>query len=164
MFPNPSPRTHLSPRKARLTRLDGARGKKKVWRPYVRIWGLSEANVLYWRKCLWHCWDFSASPGAPIVIRRRGIYHLPCLPGYTPDADAVVHKLVMFFVKQHHQVTHPRTLNRYFETNYCCCQAKWKSYIRVRRDYRFGKWHTVHRVRAISCDWGRRGTTPFGVH
>jgi len=24
--------------------------------------GLSEANILYRRKCLWHCWDFSAPP------------------------------------------------------------------------------------------------------
>jgi len=43
-----------------VTRLDGAQGKKQVWHPHVRTWGLSEANVLYWRKYLWHCWDFSA--------------------------------------------------------------------------------------------------------
>jgi len=41
-----------------VTRLDGARVKKQVWCPHVRTWGLSEANVLYWRKYLWHCWDF----------------------------------------------------------------------------------------------------------
>jgi len=35
-----------------VTRWDGARGKKQVWRPRVRNWGLSEANVLYWRKYL----------------------------------------------------------------------------------------------------------------
>jgi len=29
-----------------VTRWDGARGKKQVWRPHVRTWGLSEANVL----------------------------------------------------------------------------------------------------------------------
>ena len=40
-----------------VTRLDGARGKKQVWRPHVRSWGLLEANVLHWRKYLWHCWD-----------------------------------------------------------------------------------------------------------
>ena len=33
------------------TRLDGARGKKQVWRPYVRTWGLSEANVVHWSSC-----------------------------------------------------------------------------------------------------------------
>ena len=43
-----------------VTRLDGTRGKRQVWRPYVRTWDLSEANVLYWRKYLWHCWDFMA--------------------------------------------------------------------------------------------------------
>ena len=45
-----------------VTRLDGARGKK-----HVRTWGLSEGNVLYSKRCLWHYWDFSAPPA---VIRR----------------------------------------------------------------------------------------------
>ena len=71
-----------------ITRLDGARGKKQVWRPHVRNWGLSETNVLHWRMCLWHCWDFSAPGvirrpprwfGAPIVIRRPG----SCASSYT---------------------------------------------------------------------------------
>ena len=34
-----------------------SRDKKQVWLPRVRTWCLSEANVVYWRKCLWH-WDF----------------------------------------------------------------------------------------------------------
>jgi len=42
-----------------VTRWDGARDKKQVWLPGVRTWCLSEANLLYWRKCLWHDWDFS---------------------------------------------------------------------------------------------------------
>ena len=50
-----------------VTRLDGARGKKQLWRPHVRTWGLSEANVLYWREYMWRCWGFSALPA---VIRR----------------------------------------------------------------------------------------------
>jgi len=50
-----------------VTRLDGARGKKQVCRPHIWTWDLSEANVLYWRKYLWHCWDFS-TPSA--VIRK----------------------------------------------------------------------------------------------
>jgi len=40
------------------------------WRPWqetnlasrVRTWCLSEPNALYWRKYLWHCWDFSSPP------------------------------------------------------------------------------------------------------
>ena len=42
-------------------------GKKEVWRPHVWTWGLSEANVLFWNKCLWHCCDFLAprSDSAP---------------------------------------------------------------------------------------------------
>jgi len=27
------------------------RGKEQVWRPHIRTWGLSEANVLYWSTC-----------------------------------------------------------------------------------------------------------------
>ena len=42
-----------------ITSLDGARGKKQVWRPRVRSWVLSEENVLYWRNYLRHCQDFS---------------------------------------------------------------------------------------------------------
>ena len=48
-----------------VTRLDGAWGKKQVWCPHVRTWGLSEANVLFWKKCFWHLCDFLA----PTVIR-----------------------------------------------------------------------------------------------
>jgi len=43
-----------------VTRLDGARCKKPVWRPRVWTWDLSEASLLYWRKYLWYCCDFSA--------------------------------------------------------------------------------------------------------
>jgi len=60
-------------RRRGVTRWDGIRGKKRVWRPYVRTWDLSEPNALYWRKYLWHCWDFSAPPqslGAPTITRR----------------------------------------------------------------------------------------------
>ena len=41
-----------------VTRLDGAWGNKYVWRSHVRTWGLSEANVLFRKKFLWHCCDF----------------------------------------------------------------------------------------------------------
>ena len=37
----------------------------------------SEANMLYWRKYLWHFWDFSAPSAViqrPVVIRRPGNY------------------------------------------------------------------------------------------
>jgi len=39
----------------------------QVWRTHVRTYGFSVANVLYSRKCLWHCWNFSTSP---TVIQR----------------------------------------------------------------------------------------------
>jgi len=54
-------------------RLDSTWGKKQVWCSNVRNWGLSEANVLYWRKYLWHCWDFLVPPHpfvGPAVIWR----------------------------------------------------------------------------------------------
>ena len=58
-----------------VARLDGARGKKQVGRPCVRTWGFSKVNVLYWRKYLWHCWDFSA----PSELWP------PCPPRYVPS-------------------------------------------------------------------------------
>jgi len=41
-----------------LMRLDDSRIEEQVWRLNVGPRGLSEANVLYWRKYLWRCWDF----------------------------------------------------------------------------------------------------------
>jgi len=55
-------------------------------------------------------------------------------------------------------LAHPETFSQYSETNYCCCEAKWKSYFKVGRDYRFRKRCTVHGVCAIPCDWGLHGT------
>jgi len=66
---------YFAPHARDVTRLDGARDSKQVWRPDVRTWGISEANVVYWRKYLWHCWAFSA-PHA--VIRRP---HIGSAPG-----------------------------------------------------------------------------------
>ena len=45
-----------------VTRLDGPLGKKQVWRHHVRTSSLSAANILYLRKYLLHCWEFSAPP------------------------------------------------------------------------------------------------------
>ena len=58
-----------------VTRLDGAWGKKQLWLPHIWIWSLMEANWLYWRKYLWHCWISSAPPA---VIRRP---HSDSAPG-----------------------------------------------------------------------------------
>ena len=67
------------------TKLDGARGEKQVWRPYVRTWDLSEANV--------HCTEvlvtllelFGARQSfrSLIVIRRPGNC-APCPPSLRP--------------------------------------------------------------------------------
>ena len=76
-----------------VTRKDGARCKNQIWRRHIWIWGLMEANRLYWRRYLWHCWKFSAPPA---VIRRphshfgaRGIA-LPLHPLVTPLNGIVV--------------------------------------------------------------------------
>jgi len=69
-----------------VTRLDGARDKKQLWRLRVRTWGLSEANVLYWRKHVWYCWDFHP----PAVIRRLHSNLAPgnCAPlRYAPGSE-----------------------------------------------------------------------------
>ena len=49
-----------------VTRLDGARGKMQVRRPHFWTWGIPEANVLYWKMCVWHCCFL----GAHSIIRR----------------------------------------------------------------------------------------------
>jgi len=64
--------------------------RSKFGPPHVRNWGLSEANLLYWRKCLWHCWDFSAPPqwfGPSIVTRRPG--NCATLPPFVKPLPAV---------------------------------------------------------------------------
>ena len=59
-------------------------GQKTTLHPHVRTWGLSEANLLYWGKYLWHCWDFSA----PLAgIRRPGNYS-PLSPSLRPCSGA----------------------------------------------------------------------------
>ena len=58
-----------------VTRLDGARGKKLVWRPQVRTWGLSEAN---------YCIEESACNIVGLLCAPRSHSALPAviwLPG-----------------------------------------------------------------------------------
>jgi len=87
------PLTHLRLPQAHLSSKGPhcGQGRNEVrWRPgqeatlatRVRNWCLSEANVLYWRNYLWHCWEFSAPPA---VIRRPGNCALLPLPRYAPD-------------------------------------------------------------------------------
>jgi len=77
------------------SRFGGTKGPpKQVWRSRVRTWHLLKANALYWRKYLWHCWEFTANPavircpqqlfGAPIVIRRPGICAPVAVPASRP--------------------------------------------------------------------------------
>ena len=78
-----------------ITRLDGAQVKMQVWRPHVQTWDLSEANIWYWRKYLWHCWAFLAPPA---VILRSGTC-VPLVPTrYAPGCIAPPGSTI-----QHHQ-------------------------------------------------------------
>ena len=72
--------------------LDGARGKKQVWGLHVRTWGLSEANVLCWRKYLRHWWEFSASTH---WFDARGI--VPPLSSLATPLVLLLTRLVMRF-------------------------------------------------------------------
>jgi len=97
-----------------VTRLDGARGKKQVWRPNVRTWGLSEANVLRWRMYLWQCWDFSASPQ---LFRAPAVLWHPenCAP--LPPRYAAAPLIYMNWINSHNQVEdQPFTFCRRFCT------------------------------------------------
>ena len=94
-----------------VRRLDGVRGKKQVWRSHVRTWSLLQAKILYWRKYLRHCWDFSGSPqwcsareivpscfplvtplyGSPKTIAKifaGALYQFLTVRKYTEDSDS----------------------------------------------------------------------------
>ena len=62
-----------------VTRLDGTWGKKQVWQPHIRSWGLSEANIVYWRKYLTLLWLFGGprSDMAPSNSAPGELYPLP---------------------------------------------------------------------------------------
>ena len=95
-----------------VTRLDGVRGKKQVWRPHVRTWGLSEANVLYWRKYLWHCWDFMAPSqwfGTPILIKRRANC-APLAPSLRPCIGGSI--FIMVNVNLHYIVSSMESISK----------------------------------------------------
>ena len=58
-----------------ITRLDGARGKKQVWRPHVRAWGLCKQMYGVEGSTCDIVGTFRRPPqpfGAPIVARRPG--------------------------------------------------------------------------------------------
>jgi len=58
-----------------VTTLDGTWDKKQAWRPHVRTWGLSEANVLFWKSA----YDSVVTFGPPQWFGARGIVP-PCPP------------------------------------------------------------------------------------
>jgi len=95
-----------------VTRLDGARGKKQIWRPHVRTWGLSEAIVLHWRRYLWHCWAFSAPPAVirwPHSDSEPGELCPPCPPHYALDqdpVDQVATSLIIPYRRGRHRFSH----------------------------------------------------------
>ena len=87
----PQAHTQQGARPRDATRSDGARGKKQVWRPHVWTRGLLEAIALYWRKYLWHGWDFLAPHS---VIRRP---HSDSAPGELCSLDPLATPLAVPF-------------------------------------------------------------------
>jgi len=77
-------------------KLDGTRGKKQVWRPYVRTWGLSEANVLHWSSC-----DIVRTFRRPAVIR---LLHSDSSPGELCPFPPVVTPLITALSDAHQQI------------------------------------------------------------
>jgi len=71
--------------------------------------------------------------------------------------DAVANKLTVAFLQTTPSSGASKNSQSIFWNKYCC-EAKWKSYFRVGRDYIFRKRCTVDAVHAILCDWGLRGT------
>ena len=87
-----------------VTRLDGARGKKQVWGPHVRTWGLSEANVLHLRKYLRRYWTFwcpSQSFRAPRSDSAPRELCPPCPPRYAPASNLMLVEVLVAKVPVH---------------------------------------------------------------
>ena len=56
-------------------------GQEASLAPHLRTWGLPVANVLYWRICLWHCWDFSATRSHSTLPAVIYLHHSDSVPG-----------------------------------------------------------------------------------
>jgi len=75
-----------------VTRWDGARGNKQLWRPHVRTWDLSDANLLYWSTCdILRTFRHPRNDSAPSAVIRRphsdsapGELCSRCPPRYAP--------------------------------------------------------------------------------
>ena len=113
-----------------VTRLDGAWGKKQVWRPHFLTWGLPETNVVYWRMYVWHCWAFwrprnhSAPPqyfSTPRVIWPR-VIETPL-----PHRCAPVDWTIIQRVKSY-KCLHQQTTCRYVTKMHWTCLISSKNY------------------------------------
>jgi len=74
------------------TKLDGARDKKQVWRPYVRTWGLSEANALHWSSCdIVRTFRRPHSDLAPGELCRLPLVVTPLIAARNDAAQIMIH-------------------------------------------------------------------------
>ena len=73
-------------------------GQETSLAPHVWTWDLSEANLLYWKKYLWHCWNFSAF----LAVNRRPGNCAPLAPLVTP--------LSVVLLRNHSNVSTPRNV------------------------------------------------------
>ena len=63
-------------------------------RPHIQTFGLWVVNVLYWRKYLWHCWDFSGPPAVAVIGRPHSNSApvelcRPCPPRYAHARNTI---------------------------------------------------------------------------
>ena len=98
-----------------VTRLDGVCGKKQVWRPHVRAWGLTKANLLFWKIA----YDIVVTFSPPQWFRTRGI-----VPPY-PSLRLWWYTIKIGKFSENKQISCPNVMNFYsmnicnFRTQYC---------------------------------------------
>jgi len=98
-----------------VTRLDVARGKKQVWRPHFRTWGLPEANVLYWRMYVWHCWNILETRS---ILASREWFGLRVIAPPLPPRYAPADWTIMQRVKSYRRI-------RLQKTSRCVTMMQW---------------------------------------
>ena len=69
-----------------VTRLDGTRSKKQVWRQYLNLRSFRRKCTVFEENYLWHCWDISATPAVilrrfPQLFRSDSAPHSDSVPG-----------------------------------------------------------------------------------
>jgi len=91
-----------------VTRLDGVCGKKQVWRPHVWAWGLTKANLLFWKIA----YDIVVTFSPPQWFRTRGI-----VPPY-PSLRLWWYTIKIGKFSDNKQISCPNVMN-FYSMNIC---------------------------------------------